>query len=142
MTDARFSGGSIGLVIGHVGPEAALGGPIAFVENGDEIPVDLNINEINCTALADPAVLAARKVIWDCQVADNGGFHPSAGLSDTRLLQRARHMAVPARRGAGLHPNRTVWVRNPRQASASGFMPRNKFRPETDNGALGSTPLS
>src|SRR4029434_9815641 len=34
MTDARFSGGSVGLVIGHVGPEAALGGPIAFVENG------------------------------------------------------------------------------------------------------------
>ena len=32
MTDARFSGGSVGLVIGHVGPEAALGGPIALVE--------------------------------------------------------------------------------------------------------------
>ena len=39
MTDARFSGGSVGLVIGHVGPEAGLGGPIAFVEDGDEIIV-------------------------------------------------------------------------------------------------------
>ena len=51
MTDARFSGGSVGLVIGHVGPEAALGGPIALVENGDEIIVDLNVNELNCTPL-------------------------------------------------------------------------------------------
>ena len=53
MTDARFSGGSVGLVIGHVGPEAALGGPIAFIEDGDEIIVDLNKNELNCTALRD-----------------------------------------------------------------------------------------
>ena len=60
MTDARFSGGSVGLVIGHVGPEAALGGPIAFVEDGDEIMVDLNSNEINCTALTDPVKLKAR----------------------------------------------------------------------------------
>ena len=57
MTDARFSGGSVGLVIGHVGPEAGLGGPIAFVEDGDEIIADLNKNELNCTALADPAIL-------------------------------------------------------------------------------------
>src|SRR5690349_12445538 len=49
MTDARFSGGSVGLVIGHVGPEAALGGPIALVQDGDEIIADLNINELNCT---------------------------------------------------------------------------------------------
>jgi dihydroxy-acid dehydratase len=132
MTDARFSGGSIGLVIGHVGPEAALGGPIAFVENGDEILVDLNINEINCTALGDSAILQARKAAWDKVVADNGGFHPSSGLADTRLLHRARHMAVPAQRGAGLHPNRTVWVRNPRDASASGFVPQNKFRSKAD----------
>ena len=60
MTDARFSGGSVGLVIGHVGPEAALGGPIAFIENGDEIIADLNKNELNCTALLDPATLARR----------------------------------------------------------------------------------
>lgn len=135
MTDARFSGGSIGLVIGHVGPEAALGGPLAFVENGDEIVVDLMSNEINCTALNDPAVWKARESAWDKVVADNGGFHPNCGAADTRLLQRARHMAVPARRGAGLHPNREVWVRNPREATPSGFAPRNKFRPGTGNGS-------
>ena len=61
MTDARFSGGSVGLVIGHVGPEAALGGPIAFIEDGDEIVVDLNKNELNCTALSDPAVSRAAR---------------------------------------------------------------------------------
>src|SRR5205085_783107 len=42
MTDARFSGGSVGLVIGHVAPEAFLGGPIALIEDGDTIVIDLN----------------------------------------------------------------------------------------------------
>jgi dihydroxy-acid dehydratase len=128
MTDARFSGGSVGLVIGHVGPEAAIGGPIAFIENGDEIVIDLNRNELNCTALKDPATLAKRKAAWDKVVAANGGVHPNCGKADTRLLQRARHTAVPATRGGGLHPNREVWVREPREATKSGFMPKNKFR--------------
>merc|ERR1711991_241963 len=44
MTDGRFSGGSVGLVIGHVGPEAAVGGPIGLIEQGDDILVDLNDN--------------------------------------------------------------------------------------------------
>ena len=130
MTDARFSGGSVGLVIGHVGPEAALGGPIAFIESGDEIVVDLNTSEINCTALADPKVLAARKAAWHRIVADNGGMHPNCGQADTRLLHRARHTAVPATRGAGLHPDREVWTRDPREARRSGFVPRNKHRPD------------
>jgi dihydroxy-acid dehydratase len=130
MTDARFSGGSVGLVIGHVGPEAALGGPIAFVEDGDEIIADLNNNELNCTALADPAILKARKAAWDKVVAANGGIHPNCGDADTRLLHRARLTAVPATRGAGLHPNREVWVRLPREATRSGFTPKNKHRPE------------
>ena len=128
MTDARFSGGSVGLVIGHVGPEAAIGGPIAFIENGDEIVIDLNKNELNCTALADAATLVKRKAAWEKVVAANGGVHPNCGKADTRLLQRARHTAVPATRGGGLHPNREVWVREPREATKSGFTPRNKFR--------------
>jgi dihydroxy-acid dehydratase len=128
MTDARFSGGSVGLVIGHVGPEAALGGPIAFVENGDEIVVDLNTNELNCTALGDPAAYEARKAAWQKVVAGYGGIHPNCGEADTRLLHRARHTAVPATRGGGLHPNREVWVREPRQTERSDFVPRNKHR--------------
>jgi dihydroxy-acid dehydratase len=130
MTDARFSGGSVGLVIGHVGPEAALGGPIALIEEGDEIVADLNTNELNCTALADPATVAKRKAAWDKVVAGNGGIHPHCGVADTRLLHRARATAVPATRGGGLHPNREVWVRNPRKAERSGFKLGNKHRPD------------
>jgi dihydroxy-acid dehydratase len=131
MTDARFSGGSVGLVIGHVGPEAALGGPIAFIEDGDEIVADLNTNELDCTALEDQATLAKRKAAWDMTVAGNGGIHPNCGIADTRLLHRARHTSVPATRGGGLHPNREVWVRDPRPAERSGFVPQNRHRPGT-----------
>ncbi|MBT6272728.1 MAG: dihydroxy-acid dehydratase [Chromatiales bacterium] len=129
MTDARFSGGSVGLVIGHVGPEAALGGAIAFVHDGDEIVVDLNINELNCTALTDAATLAARKAEWEAAVAANGGMHPSCGDADTRLLNRMRRSAVPAIFGAGMHPDRELWVCDPRSADKSGFVPTNKWRP-------------
>jgi len=132
MTDARFSGGSVGLVIGHVGPEAALGGPIALIEEGDEIVADLNKDELNCTALSDPAVRARRQAAWDKVVADNGGIHPNCGAADTRLLRRARLSAVPATRGGGLHPNREVWVRNPRTAERSGFVLRNRHRPDAN----------
>lgn len=128
MTDGRFSGGSVGLVIGHVGPEAALGGPIAFVEDGDQIEIDLNKNEVNCVQLKDAATLAKRKAAWDKVMAANGGVHPNCGVADTRLLHRARHTAVPAIRGGGLHPNREVWVSEPRSAEPSGFKPTNKHR--------------
>ena len=126
MTDDRFSGGSVGLVIGHVGPEAAIGGPIALVAEGDEIVVDLNTNRLDCPALEDASVRSARQAAWDKAVADNGGVHPHCGAADTRLLHRARHSAVPAIDGAGLHPNRAVWVRDPRPARRSGFTPTNK----------------
>ncbi|MDA1100807.1 MAG: dihydroxy-acid dehydratase [Proteobacteria bacterium] len=129
MTDARFSGGSVGLVIGHVGPEAALGGPIAFIENGDEIVADLNKNELNCTPLSDPVTLAARTAAWRKVVAANGGIHPACGEADTQLLNRMRHSAVPATQGAGMHPDRQLWVNNPRQPAPSSFVPRNKWRP-------------
>ena len=129
MTDARFSGGSVGLVIGHVGPEAALGGPIALVEDGDEIVVDLNKSELNCTGLGDATTLKKRKDAWAKAVADNGGSHPNCGEADTRQIHRARLNAVPATQGGGLHPNRQVWVREPRRAHRSGFEVRNKHRP-------------
>jgi dihydroxy-acid dehydratase len=131
MTDARFSGGSVGLVIGHVGPEAALGGPIALVEDGDEIVVDLNKNELNCTALSDATTAKKRKDVWAKVVADNGGIHPNCGPANTRLLHRARLNAVPATQGGGLHPNRQLWVREPRSAHRSSFEVRNKHRPES-----------
>ena len=128
MTDARFSGGSVGLVIGHVGPEAALGGPIAMLEEGDEIVADLNVNELYAPVLNDAAILAKRKAAWEKIVAEHGGVHPNCGHADTRLLYRARRMAVPAVRGAGLHPDRQVWVRDLRKPEQSGFKPTNKYR--------------
>ena len=129
MTDARFSGGSVGLVIGHVGPEAALGGPIALIEDGDEIIVDLNKNELNCPALDDGTIRENRMDGWKKAVTDHDGTHPNCGKADTRLLHRARHTAVPAIRGGGLHPNREVWIRDPRHADISGFKPENRHRP-------------
>ena len=127
MTDARFSGGSVGLVIGHVGPEAALGGPIAFIEDGDEITADLNSNELNCAQLNDPAIMADRKAAWTRTVKANGGIHPSCGDADTRLLNRMRRSAVPAVQGAGMHPDRQLWVNEPRDPVMSSFTPSNKW---------------
>ena len=128
MTDGRFSGGSVGLVIGHVGPEAAIGGPIALIENGDEIIVDLNKNEINCTQLTDTQIFKDRKEAWEQVTKDNGGNHPFIGDADTRLLNRMRSSAVSAIYGAGMHPNRNLWVPNPREIINSGFVPKNIHR--------------
>ena len=75
--------------------------------------------------------VAARKAAWEKVVAGNGGIHPNCGIADTRLLHRARHTAVPATRGGGLHPNREVWVRELRTAERSGFVPHNRHRPDT-----------
>ena len=129
MTDARFSGGSVGLVIGHVGPEAALGGPIALVEDGDEIVVDLNKTRSIAPALGDATTLKKRKEAWAKAVADNGGIHPNCGEADTRLLHRARLNAVPATQGGGLHPNRRGLGSGATKRHRSGFEVRNKHRP-------------
>ena len=128
MTDARFSGGSVGLVIGHVGPEAAFGGPIAYVEDDDDIVVDLDSNEINCPPLDNSTILSARKAAWDKTVSDNGGTHPAIGDADTRLLNRMRRSAVSAVYGAGMHPDRELWVPNARAPEMTGFTPSNKYR--------------
>jgi dihydroxy-acid dehydratase len=128
MTDGRFSGGSVGLVIGHVGPEAAIGGPIALIEDGDEIIVDLNKNQINCTQLINEKTLKSRKTIWQKAFDDNNGIHPSVGLADTRLLNRMRSSAVSAIFGAGMHPNRELWIPDPREAGKSDFIPKNIYK--------------
>tara|TARA_A100001015_G_scaffold22212_1_gene25232 strand:- start:9758 stop:11608 length:1851 start_codon:yes stop_codon:yes gene_type:complete len=125
MTDGRFSGGSVGLVIGHVGPEAAMGGPIGLVEEGDDIIVDLNKNEIVCDQLLDEAVFKKRKKEWDRLAKKNSGIHPAVGSADTRLLRRMRQTAVSAIYGAGMHPGRAVWVSDPRKTFKSFFSPRN-----------------
>jgi dihydroxy-acid dehydratase len=62
LTDGRFSGGTHGLMIGHVAPEAALGGPIALVEEGDEIVIDVDRHALDLNVA--PAVLTERRARW------------------------------------------------------------------------------
>ncbi|MBD8608056.1 dihydroxy-acid dehydratase [Aeromicrobium sp. CFBP 8757] len=63
MTDGRFSGGTTGLCVGHVAPEAVDGGPIAFVKDGDQITLDVANKRLDVAVDADE--LEARKVGWE-----------------------------------------------------------------------------
>jgi dihydroxy-acid dehydratase len=102
MTDGRFSGGSVGLVIGHVSPEAFVGGPIALIEDGDTITVDLDGDRLDCRELEDPEIVSRRTRQWEAAVAANDGVHPDAPPADTRVLKRIRATASNALRGAGV----------------------------------------
>jgi dihydroxy-acid dehydratase len=102
MTDARFSGGSVGLVIGHVAPEAFLGGPIALIEDGDHIVVDINADRMDCVELDDPEEYARRSQAWTAAAEANGGVHPDVTPVSSRVLTRMRTTARPALAGAGM----------------------------------------
>ena len=62
LTDGRFSGGTTGLCIGHIAPEAAHGGPIALVRDGDRIVLDLVARTLDL--VVDPDELARRRGEW------------------------------------------------------------------------------
>ena len=62
LTDGRFSGGTHGFVVGHISPEAHLGGPLALVEEGDEIRIDAEKNEVSLEV--DLEILEVRKKNW------------------------------------------------------------------------------
>lgn len=62
ITDGRFSGGSHGFVVGHVSPEAAAGGPIALIEDGDTLTIDAQTKEINVDV--SEAEFARRRAAW------------------------------------------------------------------------------
>ncbi|KAJ7268819.1 dihydroxy-acid and 6-phosphogluconate dehydratase [Mycena haematopus] len=91
ITDGRFSGASRGFIIGHVVPEARLGGPIALVEDGDKIIIDSESLTINW--LVDEAEQAKRKEVWDA--SEKGKLNVKRGI----LLRYARDVA-PASVGA------------------------------------------
>ena len=101
MTDGRFSGGSVGLVIGHVSPEAIQGGPIALLQDGDTVVIDVNSDRIDCKELDDPAEAARRAAAWREAVERNGGAHPEARAVSNRLLARMRAEARSPIQGAG-----------------------------------------
>ena len=88
ITDGRFSGASRGAWIGHVCPEAAVGGPIALVEEGDIISIDINNNRLD-VKISDEE-MAARKAKWQPRVPE----------VTTGYLARYAAMAAPASKGA------------------------------------------
>jgi dihydroxy-acid dehydratase len=90
ITDGRFSGGSHGFVVGHVAPEAAVGGPIAAIEDGDEIEIDARRREI--TLRVGPAELARRLEDW----------RPPAGEKPGTVLEKYGRLVSCASRGAVL----------------------------------------
>jgi dihydroxy-acid dehydratase len=62
ITDGRFSGGTHGLMIGHVAPEAALGGPISLVREGDDVVIDVDARRLDL--VVDDAELTRRRAAW------------------------------------------------------------------------------
>jgi len=92
ITDGRFSGATRGFCIGHVGPEAADGGPIALVEDGDTITIDAEAGTIDLDVPAD--VLATRRAAWTPRTND---------YQSGALWRYARNVG-PAYRGAVTHP--------------------------------------
>jgi dihydroxy-acid dehydratase len=92
ITDGRFSGATRGFCIGHVGPEAAEGGPIALVEDGDTIRIDAEAGTIDLDVPED--VLAARRAAWQ----------PRTNDYQSGALWRYSRTVGPAYKGAVTHP--------------------------------------
>ena len=90
ITDGRFSGASRGASIGHVSPEAAVGGPIALVEEGDRIRIDIPNNRLE--VLVSDEEMAARKARWQ----------PREPRVTTGYLARYAKMVTSGNRGAVL----------------------------------------
>ncbi|MCI8558615.1 MAG: dihydroxy-acid dehydratase [Lachnospiraceae bacterium] len=90
ITDGRFSGASRGASIGHVSPEAAVGGPIALVEEGDKIRIDIPNNRLE--VLVSDEEMAARKAKWQ----------PREPRVTTGYLARYAKMVTSGNRGAVL----------------------------------------
>ena len=88
ITDGRFSGGTWGFCIGHVAPEAADGGPIAFIEEGDRILIDVPSKTLDLQVPDD--VLAARKEAWQ----------PNAPRYTTGVLGKYARLVQGAETGA------------------------------------------
>ncbi|MGH7642343.1 MAG: dihydroxy-acid dehydratase [Candidatus Dormibacteria bacterium] len=88
MTDGRFSGATHGLMVGHVAPEAAVGGPIALIADGDEVTIDVDSRTIS--ASVSPGEWSRRTQAW----------LPPAPLTGTSAFARYAHLVGTASRGA------------------------------------------
>ena len=92
ITDGRFSGATRGFCIGHVGPEAALGGPIALIEDGDEIMIDAETGVIDLNV--DSEILENRRKSWKPRETDY----------QSGAIWRYAQNVGPAFKGAVTHP--------------------------------------
>ena len=92
VTDGRFSGATRGLCIGHVGPEAQMGGPIGLVRDGDIIFIDADAGVLDLEV--DPAELERRRQAWKPRVTDYG----------SGALWKYAQIVGPAHQGAVTHP--------------------------------------
>ncbi|WP_397576922.1 dihydroxy-acid dehydratase [Sphingorhabdus sp.] len=92
ITDGRFSGATRGFCIGHVGPEAAEGGPIALIEDGDEIMIDAETGVIDLNVPSE--VLEERRKHWTPRATDYG----------SGAIWRYAQNVGPAYKGAVTHP--------------------------------------
>ncbi len=92
VTDGRFSGATRGLCIGHVGPEAQMGGPIGLVQDGDIIFIDADAGVLDLEV--DPEELERRRQAWKPRVTDYG----------SGALWKYAQIVGPAHQGAVTHP--------------------------------------
>lgn len=91
ITDGRFSGGTRGACIGHISPEAAAGGPIAALEDGDIIEIDLDTRSLN-VQLSNETIQARL-----------AGLPPFEPRTESSWLRRYARMVTSASHGAVLH---------------------------------------
>jgi dihydroxy-acid dehydratase len=96
LTDGRFSGGTSGLSIGHVSPEAAEGGTIGLVEEGDRVRIDIPGRRID--VVVDDATLAKRREAMQARGAQ--AFQPKRERKVSQALQAYALMTTSAAKGA------------------------------------------
>jgi dihydroxy-acid dehydratase len=96
ITDGRFSGATRGLCVGHVGPEAAIGGPIAHLRDGDIITIDGDKGTLEVRL--DQAELDRRRAAW----------RPRESAFASGYIWKYAQQVGPARQGAVTHPGGAV----------------------------------
>jgi dihydroxy-acid dehydratase len=99
VTDGRFSGATRGLMVGYVGPEAAAGGPIALVRDGDRVRIDCTAGTIDL--IVSGAELAARRA----------AHVPREPERLAGVLEKYARLVGPARNGAVTHAGAATWPR-------------------------------
>jgi dihydroxy-acid dehydratase len=97
VTDGRFSGATRGICVGHVAPEAAIGGPLALVQDGDRVRIDIAARRMD--VLLDDAELRARRASWQ----------PRPPRHKAGLLAKYARLVGQANRGAVTHAGAADW---------------------------------